>query len=124
MLAVLFLDAVDAGHVGMGKRRQGLGLAVEPGVAIRVAGEGVGQDFQGHVAVEFGVPGPVDFTHATRADLGEDFVMSQGLACFHVYSCIRRRIEFYPVAGKVIWFIMIYNKLGDSPMCLRDILIG
>ena len=91
MLAVLFLNAVDAGHVGMGKRRQGLGLAVEPGVAVGIAGEGVGQDFQGHVAVEFGVPRAVDLAHAPGADLGEDFVMCQVGARVHVYSCTRRR---------------------------------
>ena len=38
------------------QRGEDLGFALEAGEAIRILRECLGQDFEGHVAVEFGVP--------------------------------------------------------------------
>ena len=42
--------------------------------AIRILGERLGQDFEGHVPVEFRVPGPIHLAHAAFADLGGDLI--------------------------------------------------
>ena len=49
--------------------RDGLRLALEPLLEIGVTGDVLGQDLDGDGAVQAGVAGFVDLTHAARADL-------------------------------------------------------
>ena len=50
--------------------------------ALRIVamGDVVGEDFDGHRAVETGVAGLVDFAHPTGADRGEDFIGAEFVA--------------------------------------------
>ncbi len=60
------------------QRREDLGFALEASQPLGVVGEQVGQDLERHVAVELGVAGAVDLTHAAGADLGGDGVGTEG----------------------------------------------
>jgi hypothetical protein len=54
-----------------------LGFALESGEALGVRGEGIGQNLDGDVAIQLPVSGAVDLSHASRADLREDFVCAE-----------------------------------------------
>ena len=54
-----------------------LRLPLEPGEAIRIVREGVGQDLQGDLAVELGVGGLPDLAHAPLAEEGRDVVVPE-----------------------------------------------
>ena len=54
-----------------------LRFPLEPSEAVRVGGEGVGEDFQGDVSAELGVGGAIDLPHAPLADEGGDVVMAE-----------------------------------------------
>ena len=56
------------------ERGQRLRFACEPGEAIGIAGEGIGQNLQRHVPIELGVPRAIDLAHPACPDLGEDFI--------------------------------------------------
>ena len=49
----------------------------EPGEAVRIVGEGVGEDLQGDLAVELRVCGLPDLAHAPLAEQGGDVVMAE-----------------------------------------------
>ena len=52
-----------------------LGFASEPGETVGIGGEGVGENLDSDVAVEFGVGGAVDGAHAALTELGGDAVV-------------------------------------------------
>ena len=58
----------------MVERSEHLGFALEASEIVGILREGGGEDFEGHVAVELGVAGPVDFAHAASAEGSGDFV--------------------------------------------------
>ena len=60
-----------------------LGLALEAGHAVRVGGEGIRQDFDGDVAIQPGVGGPVNHAHAALAEFAEDLVVGDELLRAH-----------------------------------------
>ena len=68
--AALLLDAIDLRDVRMVQRRQGPGLAFEPGSALGIRGKGVGQDLDGDIAIEPRVARAIHLSHAAFADLG------------------------------------------------------
>jgi hypothetical protein len=68
--AVGFFEAVDVRDVGMVERRQGLGFAGEPRHAIEIAGERLGQNLQGHVAIQLRVACAIHFAHSADAYFG------------------------------------------------------
>ncbi len=74
------VQLVDAGDVRVVERRQHLGLALEPGEALGVGGERLGQHLDRHLAVEPGVGGPVHLAHAALAQLGGDREVGKGPA--------------------------------------------
>ena len=53
---------------------EGVCFAGEPRQAIRIAGEGVGQNLQRNVAIEFRVARPIHLSHTARSEGGEDLV--------------------------------------------------
>ena len=53
--AVFFADVVDRADVGMVQSGSGFGLAAKTRQGLRIAGEIVGEKFQGDEAVEAGV---------------------------------------------------------------------
>ncbi len=57
-------------------------FTLEPGQAFRIIGEQVGQDFEGHISVELGVPSPIHLSHAALAEQLDDLVGAQARACF------------------------------------------
>ena len=73
---ISLFDAVDLRDVGVVEAGEDLRFPLEPGKAIRVLGEGVGEDLQRHLAVELGVSRLPDLAHATLAEQSGDVVMS------------------------------------------------
>ena len=69
-----FFQAVDLRDVCVVQRGERLRFACEPRQAIRIASDGVGQDLQGHIAIEPRVVGPKHLPHAAFADLGGGFI--------------------------------------------------
>jgi len=51
---------------------EGTGFPLEAGDAVLVLEELLGQDLDGHVALELRVPDPVDLSHSPRTERGED----------------------------------------------------
>ena len=70
--AVLLADVVNGADVGMVERGSGLRLALEAGQRLRIAGDFVGQELQGHEAVQARVLGFVDHTHAAAAEFFDE----------------------------------------------------
>jgi hypothetical protein len=62
------------------ERSERLRLASEPRQAIGIAGEGVGQDLQRDIAIELRVASPENLSHATLANLRDDFVDAEARA--------------------------------------------
>jgi len=63
-----------------------LGFAGESGEAVGVIGEAIRQHFDGHVAIELGVRGPIHGSHAAFAELGDDSVVSDPLLRAHFFN--------------------------------------
>jgi hypothetical protein len=57
----------------------GLGFALEAGTELGVVGEGLGQHFDGDVAIEVGIVGFVDGGHAAAPEFASDFVTADFL---------------------------------------------
>ncbi len=66
--------AVEGANVRVVQAGDGLRLALEPLLQIRVCGDMFGQHLDGDGAVQAGVAGFVDFAHPARAEGGEDLV--------------------------------------------------
>ena len=77
------LDAVDGGDVRVVEAGEDLRLPLEPGEAVRISREGVGEDLQRDLAVELGVGGLPDLPHAALAQQGGDVVASNALPGSH-----------------------------------------
>ena len=89
-------EAVNDRDVGMVQRGQGLGLALEAGEAIGIVREGLGQDLDRDVAVQFRIARAKYLPHPAFADLGRDFVNaeagagSQGQSVTQLYERVGR----------------------------------
>ena len=79
-LAVLFANVVDGADVGMVQCRSGLRLPPKPLQCLMVAGHVFREKLEGHEAVEAGVLGFVNHTHAPAAELLDDAIVRDGLA--------------------------------------------
>ena len=75
--ASAFLQAVDVRDVRMVERGEDLRFALEAGQAIGIVGEGIGQDFQGDIAIELGVARAIDLAHAARTESGENLIRAE-----------------------------------------------
>ena len=97
-----------AAMLGWLRRGEHLGFAGEAGEAVGVGGEGVGEDFDGDVAIELGVGGAVDGAHAAFAEFGGDAVVGDGggrahcagLASYHARTAGRTGARFAPGAAR------------------------
>jgi len=78
--ALVFLEAVDGGEVGVAQGGQGPGFTAQPVQPLPVVGQLPGEDLDGHRTVEFRVVSPVDLAHAERSD---DLVGSEPGARLH-----------------------------------------
>jgi hypothetical protein len=76
----------DAGVIQGG---QDLRFPLEAGEPVGVPGDGLGQDLDGHVALQLRVRGPVDLAHAAGADLRGDLIGTDTAA-----GCQRHRRRF------------------------------
>jgi len=70
----VFPEVVHGKDVGMAECGDGLGLLLKTAKALGVAGERGREDFDGDVAIEAGVAGSVDLTHASCSKRCEDFI--------------------------------------------------
>jgi hypothetical protein len=77
---MLFADVVDGADVGVVEGGSSLGLALKASQSLRVAGDLVGQEFEGDKPAQAGVFGLVDHTHAAATQSFEGAVMGEGLA--------------------------------------------
>ncbi len=78
--AVHRLDAVDRADVRVVERRQHARFALEAHHAVAVVHKRGRQHFDGNVAAERGVAGPVDFTHAAGTKARSDFERANATA--------------------------------------------
>jgi len=79
-LPLLLADVVDRANVGMVQGRSRLGLALEAGQGLGVAGNVIRQELERDKAVQPGVFGFVDDAHATTTDLLHNAVVRDGPA--------------------------------------------
>ena len=70
------LEAMESRNVGMVQRGEDLCFPLEAGQAFRMGGYCFQQNLDGDIPPELGVPRAVDFSHPTRAEWGEDFVVT------------------------------------------------
>ena len=61
----------------MAEGREHLGLALKPRHAVGIAGKGLGQDLDRHVALELEIARPVHLAHTTGPERREDFVWAE-----------------------------------------------
>ena len=66
---------------------ENLRLSLEPGEAIGVAGELLGENLKGDLPVQLGVGGLVDLSHAALADESGHVVMAESGADFERMGC-------------------------------------
>jgi len=66
--------------IGMVQCGCGLGFALEAAECLRVAGNFLGQKFQGDETLQAGVFGFVDDAHTSAVDAFDDVVMGNGVA--------------------------------------------
>jgi hypothetical protein len=74
------VQPVDGGDARVIERREHLRLALEAGDAIRILGEQIGQDLDGHVAPERRVGGAPHHPHPALADLLDQPVRTEDAA--------------------------------------------
>ncbi len=79
-LTVHLLEAVDAGDIGVRKRREHSRLPFKARQPLRVLGEQLRQDLESHVATEVGVLSLPYFTHTSFAELGRHSEMRKTAA--------------------------------------------
>ena len=72
--AMRLFEPVDLRDVRMIERSQDLRFPFEAGEPFRIGREGLGQDFDGNVAMEFRVRRPIHLAHAARANERDDLV--------------------------------------------------
>ena len=76
--AIRFLQTVDRCDIRMVQGGEQVRLALEPGQALLVGGEVLGQDLDGNVALQVRITGPIHLTHAARTERFKDLVMTEG----------------------------------------------
>jgi hypothetical protein len=81
MRAINFADFIDMRGVGMRQRRSCPRLLQETMQPLRVTGNLGRKKFQGNLAIELGVAGQIDFTHAALTQLGTNFITAEFCAC-------------------------------------------
>ena len=69
--------AVNVGDVGMGERSKNLGFPLEPGQPVRLGSHGRGQNLDGDITIEGGIPAAIHLAHPARTDGRGDFVGSE-----------------------------------------------
>ena len=72
--SILVADIMENADIGMIQAGYGFGFAFEALSGLGVRGQVVGQDLDCDLAVEAGVAGTVNFSHATGAERRDDFV--------------------------------------------------
>ena len=71
---------MDAGNVRMVQGREHFRFALKPREPIVVGGERWWQDLDRDLALQLGIGGPIDFAHASGADLRGDLVDAEARA--------------------------------------------
>jgi hypothetical protein len=77
---------VDCGYVGVVQGGEDFSFALETGQTLSVLRELIREDLDGNVAVEVGVFGTIDLSHAALTKLLRDAVVRDGLADHDVLS--------------------------------------
>ncbi len=73
----MLADFIDRDDVGMVQRRGSSRFLFESTKTLGVRSHLLGQDFDSDLATELEIPGLVDLTHTTGAQLGEHFVVAE-----------------------------------------------
>ncbi len=60
-----------------GNGREGLGFPLEPGDTLGIRSQRLRQDFDGYLAIEGRVSGPIHLPHPALADLGGDLIRAE-----------------------------------------------
>ena len=83
-LAVLLADVVDGADVGMIQRGRSLGLALKTRECLRVAGNFLGQEFEGNEAMQSCVLSFVNHAHPAATEFLDNAVMRDGLVDHYI----------------------------------------
>jgi hypothetical protein len=75
----VLVNFVDGADVRVVQGRSGLGFALETGQRLRVFGDFIGQEFQGHEAAQLEVLSLIDHAHAATAELFDRSVVRDSL---------------------------------------------
>jgi hypothetical protein len=78
--ASLIAHVVQRTDVWMIEARDAAGFAVESIAKLRVGGEHIGQDLDGHDPIQPRITRAIDFTHPARANRGDDIVWTEASA--------------------------------------------
>jgi hypothetical protein len=110
--APVLTNIVDCANIRVVQCRGGLGLPLEAGQGLRIAGDIVGQEFQGNETVKPSVFGFVNHPHATTAQFLDDAVVRDGLAD----HC---RESYFGEMGKSTKAeeLAVTQKGGECPYC-------
>lgn len=80
------LEGLYRGDVRMFQAGGGQGLTPKTGEAVGVVAHGRRQDFERHLALQRGVLGKIDLTHAAFSELADDTVVAYGLVWGYSFS--------------------------------------
>jgi hypothetical protein len=86
--AVVFVQSVNRGDVGMVERREQLSLALKAGKLLGVLLEGVGKNLDRHLSVKRGIKCLPHYAHPAFADLLDESVVPQRLAGLHRHGAL------------------------------------
>src|SRR5690242_5602094 len=78
--AIFLSDVMNRADVGVIQSGSSLSLALESGKGLRIAGNIIGQEFEGDEAVQASVFNLINHTHAAPAELFDDAVVRDSLA--------------------------------------------
>ena len=107
--ALVLFDRVNRDDVGMIQRGDGSRFAGEALAAIRIGGDGVGQDLEGHPPAEFQVLGLVHLAHPARPKRTHDPVVREGRRNHSARTLSARMIALMPtfVPSRLRAFVIV-----------------
>jgi hypothetical protein len=120
MLIICFLETEDDGDVGMLERGKRTGLTLQASDTLRVFGKPLGKGFEGDMALQFGVLGFIDDTHASFTELVNDAIVADSLR--ERGALIRRYSELFGWAHGVQVLRARLENTGRVGILFEDLL--
>ena len=83
----------------MGQGGDGFGLALETGQGMGISIQMLGEDLDGHVALEPAIAGAIDFSHTSSAQGGDNLIPSEAGAGGEGHGGLRQVVYLTRLAG-------------------------